>query len=53
MNHWLQNFHYRIEMPWWSYGIAGILAITVALGTIGFQSLKAARMNPVDSLRNE
>jgi putative ABC transport system permease protein len=53
MSNWLQNFHYRIDMPWWSYAIAGILAIVVALGTIGFQSLKAARVNPVDSLRNE
>lgn len=53
MNNWLQNFHYRIEMPWWSYALAGILAIVVAMGTIGFQSLRAASVNPVDSLRNE
>lgn len=53
MNNWLQNFHYHIDMPWWSYALAGVLAIIVALATIGFQSLKAARLNPVESLRNE
>lgn len=53
MNNWLQNFHYHIDMPWWSFGLAGVLAIIVAMATIGFQSFKAAKMNPVESLRNE
>jgi len=53
MNLWLQDFIYRITMPWWVYPMAGIAALAVAVLTVGFQSLKAAGANPVDSLRNE
>ena len=50
---WLQNFTYRIEMGWWIFVIVGIVSFIIALFTISFQSIKAALMNPVDSLRNE
>lgn len=53
MNQWLQDFAYRIDIRWWMFALAGLLAITVALLTVGFQSLKAALMNPVKSLRSE
>jgi len=53
MQNWLQDFHYHIEMPWWIFAVAGVLAIGAALITIGYQSMKAAKINPVDSLRNE
>ena len=53
MNSWLQNFHYHVDMPWWTFLIAGAFAIILAFGTIGFQSLKAARANHADTLRNE
>jgi putative ABC transport system permease protein len=53
MNHWLQDFAYRIDIQWWMFAIAGAVAIAVAFLTVGFQSVKAALMNPVKSLRSE
>lgn len=53
MENWLQDFAYRIEMQWWTFGISGLLAIGIALLTVSFQSLKAALMNPVRSLKTE
>jgi putative ABC transport system permease protein len=53
MNRWLEGFAYKIDVSWWIYPLAGILAIAVALLTICFHSIKAALMNPVDSLRSE
>ncbi|WP_128545998.1 ABC transporter permease [Larkinella soli] len=53
MNQWLQDFTYRIDIAWWMFALAGGLAIVVALLTVSFQSIKAALMNPVKSLRSE
>jgi ABC-type antimicrobial peptide transport system permease subunit len=53
MHNWLQNFHYRIQIHWSIFGIAGIAAIIIALGTISFQAIKAAVANPIKSLRTE
>lgn len=53
MNKWLQNFAYRIDINWWIFLIAGLLAMGIALITISFQSIKAALANPVKSLRSE
>src|SRR6185503_14597449 len=53
MNKWLEDFAYRVSMPWWMFLTAGILAAVIALITIGFQAIKAALMNPVKSLRTE
>jgi putative ABC transport system permease protein len=53
MNKWLQDFAYRISISWWMIAVAGLVAITIALITISFQSIKAALMNPVKSLRTE
>lgn len=53
MNHWLQNFVYRISLSWWLFAIAGAIAIVLAVMTICFQAVKAAIANPVDSLRTE
>jgi putative ABC transport system permease protein len=53
MNNWLQDYAYRITMPWWVFAIAAILAIMIALLTISFQAYKAAIANPVKSLRSE
>ncbi|RIV17261.1 ABC transporter permease [Fibrisoma montanum] len=50
---WLQNFAYKIDLEWWMFALAGILAASVAILTISFQSIKAALMNPVKSLRTE
>ena len=53
MNRWLQNFAYRIDISWWVFALAGLLAVGIALLTVSFQSIKAALMNPVKSLRSE
>lgn len=53
MGRWLQNFAYRIDLEVWVFGISGALALLIAFATVGFQSLKAALANPVDSLRHE
>ena len=53
MNKWLEDFAYRISMPWWMFLTAGILAAVIALITISFQAIKAALTNPVKSLRTE
>ncbi|MDJ1498681.1 ABC transporter permease [Cytophagaceae bacterium DM2B3-1] len=53
MNQWLQNFAYRIEIEWWMFGIVGGVAIVIALLTISLQSIRAALVNPVHSLRSE
>jgi putative ABC transport system permease protein len=53
INTWLQDFAYRIEIEWWVFVLAAVVAIAVALLTISFQSIKAALMDPVKSLRSE
>ena len=53
MNKWLQDFAYRIDIPWWIFLLAGIIAAIVALVTISFQAIKAALANPVKNLRTE
>ncbi|MBC8152050.1 MAG: ABC transporter permease [Bacteroidetes bacterium] len=53
MNRWLQDFAYKIAIEWWVFALAGLLAMGVALLTVSFQSVKAALMNPVTSLRSE
>ena len=53
MNKWLQDFAYRIEISWWLFALAGLLAMSIALLTIGYQAVKIALANPVKSLRTE
>lgn len=53
MNHWLNGFAYRIHINAWIFALSGILAIMVALLTVGIQAMKAAFMNPVKSLKVE
>lgn len=53
MNRWLSDFAYRIDISWWVFVLAGLLAIGIALLTVSFQSVQAALMNPVKSLRSE
>lgn len=51
MNRWLQGFVYKTEIAWWVFVLAGLLTIGIAILTVGFQSIKAALMNPVKSLK--
>jgi len=53
MHKWLEDFAYRIGMPYWIFFAAGIVAALIALITISFQAIKAAIANPVKSLRTE
>jgi putative ABC transport system permease protein len=53
MNNWLRNFAYRIQLSWWMFVLAAVLAFLVALLTVSFQSVKAALKNPADALRYE
>ncbi len=50
---WLQNFAYRITPSWWVFGLGGAIAVLIAFATISSQSIKAALINPVESLKNE
>lgn len=55
MNKWLQDFNpsNRISISWWMFALAGITAILIAVFTVSYQSIKAALMNPVNSLKAE
>jgi len=53
MHRWLQNFAYHIHIGVGVFLLAGVLAMIIALATVSWQSIRAALMNPVESLRNE
>ncbi len=53
MNKWLEDFAYKVPISWWIFILAAALSILIALVTVSFQSIKAAMMNPVRSLRSE
>ena len=53
MNNWLEEFAFRISIPWWVYLISGGLTLLIAFITVSFQAVRAARANPIKSLRTE
>ncbi|MEP3209084.1 MAG: ABC transporter permease [Maribacter sp.] len=53
MDKWLQGFAYTIEISWWVFALTGLLTVFIAFITIGFQSIKAAMVEPIKSLRTE
>ncbi len=53
MNSWLQNYAYRIEISWITFVFVGLAFIGMVALLVGFQTLKAARLNPVKSLKIE
>jgi putative ABC transport system permease protein len=53
MNKWLEGFAYRVPVSWMVFALAGLAALTIALITVSFESVKSAMRNPVDSLRSE
>jgi putative ABC transport system permease protein len=53
MDKWLQNYAMRVDIHWWVFAAAGIVAILIALVTISFQAIRAAVANPITSLRSE
>ncbi|MGN6493393.1 MAG: ABC transporter permease [Agriterribacter sp.] len=52
-NKWLENFAYRTPLSWWIFALAGMIAVGVAITTVGFQAIKAAIASPVKALRTE
>lgn len=52
-NQWLQQYDYKIEIEWPVFAVTGVLALVLTILTVSFQSIKAAWMNPVTSLRSE
>jgi len=53
MRNWLKTFAYRIDLGWEVFALSGAIGATVALLSVGFQAVRAATANPVDSLRYE
>lgn len=53
MHKWLESFAYKSELSWWIFGLAGLLALAIALLTVSLQSWMAAMKNPVEALRYE
>ncbi|WP_373513219.1 ABC transporter permease [Persicitalea sp.] len=53
MDGWLQKYTYHTELSWWIFAAAGAGALVITLATVSFQAVKAALMNPVESLRSE
>ncbi len=53
MHQWLQNYVFRTSLSWWIFGITGAITLLLALVTVSFQSIRAAIINPVKSLRTE
>jgi ABC-type antimicrobial peptide transport system permease subunit len=50
---WLDTFAYKTSLPLWVFGLSGALAMGIALLTVSYQSIRAALVNPVKSLRSE
>jgi putative ABC transport system permease protein len=50
---WLQDFAYHIDMEWWIFAVASVMALIIALITVSVQAVRAAVQNPVNSLRSE
>lgn len=53
MHNYLQDFAYRIDIQWWTFAVGGLLALFIALITVGIQAARAAMSNPINSLRAE
>lgn len=53
MSSWLEDFVYRIEIQWWMFATAGLVAVVITLLTVSWQAIRTALANPVDSLRDE
>ncbi len=53
LNDWLAQFAYHIGLEWWMFALGGSFTLIISLGTSGFQSVKAALKNPVETLRSE
>ena len=50
---WLADFAYKIDLAWWYFAGAGLAALLIAWFTVGLQTVKAARVNPAQCLKDE
>ncbi len=53
MSKWLEGFAYRTELSWWVFALSGVLTVIIVLSTVSWVTYRAARRNPVESLRYE
>ena len=53
LGQWLLKYDYRTDIAWWIFAAAGLGALVITLATVSYQAIKAARVNPVRSLRSE
>jgi len=53
INNWLDNFAYRVNIGWLVFFVSSLITTSIALLTVSYESIKAARANPVDTLRSE
>ena len=53
LERWLQDFAYRTELAWWIPAVAGAAVMLVALGTVSLQCVRAALVNPVETLQEQ
>jgi putative ABC transport system permease protein len=53
MTRWLESFAYKTAVSWWIFVVAGLLVLIIALLTVSWESIRAARRNPVETLRYE
>ncbi|MBN2430736.1 MAG: ABC transporter permease [Acidobacteria bacterium] len=53
LSRWLEGFAYRVHLDIWTFALSGLLAFLLAMATVGYQTIKAARTNPVETLRYE
>jgi len=53
MHNWLQNYQYHTNIAWWVFAVTAAGALFITLCTVSYQSIKAALMNPVRSLKSE
>ena len=53
MNKWLNVYAYKIDISWWVFALAGLMAVSVAILTVSYHAIRSARANPIKSLRTE
>jgi putative ABC transport system permease protein len=53
MHKWLKSFAYKTDLSWWIFALGGLIALSIALLTVSWQSWRAASRNPVEALRYE
>ena len=53
LDNWLATFYYRIDMPYWVFFASGLLALILAILTVGYRAFRSATSNPLESIKYE